>query len=79
MDLGYKFLYDIFKFNKFFFNNYSFQLWTGWKPDLLKLPMNPCGSVVMAHVLLDLHTTDGPWSILHPAVGTAVGHQGGGL
>ena len=35
------------------------------------------GSVVMAHVPLDQQTTDGPRSILHHAVGTAVGHQGG--
>ena len=31
----------------------------------------------MAHVLLDQRATDGPRSILHHTVGTAVGHQGG--
>ena len=54
-----------------------YQLWTGRKPDLLKLPMIPFGSVVMAHVPLDQQTTDGPRSVLHHAVGTSLGHQGG--
>ena len=54
-----------------------YELWYGRKPDLLKLPMIPFGSVVMAHVPLDQQTTDGPRSILHYAVGTSLGHQGG--
>ena len=38
-----------------------YELWTGKHPDLLKLPMTPLGSVVMAHVQLDQQTaTDGP-------------------
>ena len=53
------------------------ELWTGHKPDLLKLPMIPFGSVVMAHVPLDQQTTDGPRSIRHYAVRTAPGHLGG--
>ena len=54
-----------------------YELWTGKHPDALKLPMIPFGSVVMAHVPLDQQTTDGPRSILHYAVGTSLGHQGG--
>ena len=54
-----------------------YELWTGKHPDLLKLPMIPFGSVVMAHVPLDQQTTDGPRSIKHYAVGTALGHLGG--
>ena len=54
-----------------------YELWHGRKPDLLKLPMIPFGSVVMAHVPLDQQTTDGPRSILHYAVGTSLGHRGG--
>ena len=54
-----------------------YELWHGRKPDLLKLPMIPFGSVVMAHVPLDQQTTDRPRYILHYAVGTSLGHQGG--
>ena len=54
-----------------------YELWTGKHPDLIKLPMIPFGSVVMAHVPKDLQTTSGPKSIRTYAVGTALGHQGG--
>ena len=54
-----------------------YELWTGKHPDVLKLPMIPFGSVVMAHVPLDQQTTDGPRSTLHYTVGTSLGHQGG--
>ena len=54
-----------------------YELWTGKHPDLVKLPMILFGSVVMAHVPLDQQTTDGPRSIKHYAVGTALGHLGG--
>ena len=42
-----------------------YELWTGKHPDVLKLPMVPFGSVVMAHIPLDQQTSDGPRSILH--------------
>ena len=54
-----------------------YELWTGRKPDLVKLPMIPFGSAVMAHVPLAQQVTGGPKSILHYAVGTALGHLGG--
>ena len=54
-----------------------YELWTGKHPDILKLPMIPFGSVVMAHIPLDQPTTNGPKSIKTYAVGTALGHQGG--
>ena len=54
-----------------------YELWTGKHPDLIKLPMIPFGSVVMAHVPKHLQTTSGPKSIRTYAVGTALGHQGG--
>ena len=54
-----------------------YQLWTGKTPDLIKLPMIPFGSVVMAHVPVAQQTTSGPKSIRTYAVGTALGHQGG--
>ena len=53
-----------------------YELWTGKKPDLLTLPMIPFGSVVMAHVPLTQQAVGSPKSILHYAVGTAMGHQG---
>ena len=54
-----------------------YELRTGKKPDLLKIPVIPFDSVVMAHIPLDQQTTDGPCSILHYAVGTALGHLSG--
>ena len=54
-----------------------YELWTGKHPDLIKLPMIPFGSVVMAHVPKDLQTPSGPKSVRTYAVGTAPGHQGG--
>ena len=53
------------------------ELWTGKHPNVLKLPMISFGSVVMAHIPLDQQTIDGSRSILHYAVGTAVGHPSG--
>ena len=54
-----------------------YELWHGRKPDLLKLPMIPFGSVVMAHIPVAQQTVETGRSTLHYAVGTAQDHQGG--
>ena len=54
-----------------------YELWTGKHPDLIKLPMIPFGSVVMAHVPVDQQTVETGRSVLHYAVGTSLGHRGG--
>ena len=54
-----------------------YELCTGEKPDLLKLPMIPCGLVIMVHVPLKQQPVSSSKSILHYAVGTSMRHQGG--
>ena len=54
-----------------------YELWYGRKPDLLKLPMIPFGSAVMAHIPVAQQTVETGRSTLHYAVGTAQDHQDG--
>ena len=55
----------------------SYELWTGKDSHLVKFPIIPFGSVVMAHILLDQHTVETGRSVLHYAEDTSLGHRGG--
>ena len=54
-----------------------YELWTGKHPDLIKLPMAPLRSVVMAHIPLDQQTVETDRSVLDYEVSTSLGNMGG--